>query len=402
MSRPDASPPAPRFRLWLRRQVVADGPYSVRFEVTDGKGILRVSRPGVLIDPPARPAALEERLTAAQLRASRFLLVWDGGRARQAHLLTRLQEASLAKLEPEKWHEVEVLVEGGFRHLVMPMLHNTRDADTEPTVAMSTRALAEAHAASTATVSFPFSPASLTHSAVHGGLPAAVPATMPPPVEYGIDGTTVLTADDLLPLADAEGDFDERTLFDGVPEEETEEDGPHRRRPMLAPEHDEFDAFGVDEDAAFAVDTPGHRLETQHVMRGVVEAVTFMPGAAHTDEEIMEAGEAEDELHELPAGDDSSDELIPGEDATDAILAANGVVVELAVSGPGVDAADAGIDTQEDEATVDDGDDLHDRQTTLVRHLRRQVADQKTRIQALEARIRELESLLAPAAAAEA
>lgn len=118
---PDSQAHPPRFRLWLRRQNVAEGPFALRFEVMDGKGILRVARPGVLIDPPARPVGLEERLTTQQLRSTRFILVWDGGRARQGHLLNRLDEAQLDRVELDRWHEMEIVVDGGFRYAVLAL-----------------------------------------------------------------------------------------------------------------------------------------------------------------------------------------------------------------------------------------------------------------------------------------
>lgn len=105
----------------MRRQNVAEGPFSLRFEVMDGKGILRVARPGVLIDPPARQVGVEERLSPQQLRSTRFILVWDGGRARQGHLLNRLEELQLDRVELDRWHELEVVVEGGFRYVVLPV-----------------------------------------------------------------------------------------------------------------------------------------------------------------------------------------------------------------------------------------------------------------------------------------
>lgn len=118
----DSQAHPPRFRLWIRRQNVAEGPFSLRFEAMDGKGILRVARPGVLIDPPARPVGIEERLSTAQLRSTRFILVWDGGRARQGHLLNRIEEPQLERLELERWHEMEVVVDGGFRYAVLPVI----------------------------------------------------------------------------------------------------------------------------------------------------------------------------------------------------------------------------------------------------------------------------------------
>lgn len=112
---------SPKFRLWLRRHPGGEGSYALRFEVQEAKGILRVSRPGVLIDPPARPMGLEERLTAPQLKTTRFILVWDGGRARQGHLLSRLEEPGLHSIEADRWHELEVLVDSGFRYVVIPL-----------------------------------------------------------------------------------------------------------------------------------------------------------------------------------------------------------------------------------------------------------------------------------------
>ena len=85
---------SPRFRVWIRRETESEGPFSIRFEVEEGKGLLRVARPGVLIDPPASPTGAESRLTGQQLRASRFLHVWDSGRSRQGYSLTRVDEAA--------------------------------------------------------------------------------------------------------------------------------------------------------------------------------------------------------------------------------------------------------------------------------------------------------------------
>jgi len=125
----DPLPPsaAARFRIWIRRRAEPQGPYSIRFEVTDGKGILRVVRPGVLVDPPARPSGFEERLTAAQVNTSRFLHVWDGGRYRQGHSFARLDEPRLESLPPERWIALESAAEGTLSMLLLPA-----DLDTEP------------------------------------------------------------------------------------------------------------------------------------------------------------------------------------------------------------------------------------------------------------------------------
>jgi hypothetical protein len=105
------------FRIWIRRSARAEAPFSVRFEVFDGKGILRVARPGILIDPPARVSGFDETLTIEQLKGSRFLHVWGAGRKRQSHILSRLDEARLDRLAADEWHELTVLTDGGYRYL---------------------------------------------------------------------------------------------------------------------------------------------------------------------------------------------------------------------------------------------------------------------------------------------
>jgi hypothetical protein len=108
----------PRFRFWVRRSPGEGAVYAIRFEVEGGKGLLRVARPGVLVDPPAKEAGFEERLTAAQVRASRFLHVWDSGRKRQGYVLSRLTDPVLGSLPPSSWEELHVVSDGGFCWLV--------------------------------------------------------------------------------------------------------------------------------------------------------------------------------------------------------------------------------------------------------------------------------------------
>ncbi len=111
---------AQRFHVWIRRGAESPGAFALRFEVLDGKGILRVTRPGLLSDPPARRTGLEERLTADQVRASRFLQVWDGGRYRQGHQLARLVDPRLASLPADRWVELLVEPHGKTPQLVLP------------------------------------------------------------------------------------------------------------------------------------------------------------------------------------------------------------------------------------------------------------------------------------------
>ncbi|MCK6523813.1 DUF4763 domain-containing protein [Myxococcota bacterium] len=108
----------PRFRFWVRRSPGEGAVYAIRFEVEGGKGLLRVARPGVLVDPPARESGFEERLTSAQVRASRFLHVWDSGRKRQGYVLSRLTDPVLGGLPPATWEELHVVSDGGFCWLV--------------------------------------------------------------------------------------------------------------------------------------------------------------------------------------------------------------------------------------------------------------------------------------------
>lgn len=109
---------APKFRFWVRRSPGEGAVYSIRFEVDGGKGLLRVARPGVLVDPPAREFGFEERLTSAQVRASRFLHVWEGGRKRQGYVLSRLTDVVLSELPLGSWEELSVVNDGGFCWLV--------------------------------------------------------------------------------------------------------------------------------------------------------------------------------------------------------------------------------------------------------------------------------------------
>lgn len=365
MSRVEAAPPP--FQLWIRRDGAADPQYAVRFEVKEGKGILRVSRPGMLIDPPARAQGLEERLTAAQLRSSRFLLVWDGGRARQAHLFTRMTEPELSRVRADTWWTAEVVVDAGIRQLQVPAAGYTAP-DEAPTAAV-----------------------------------------IDPAAELDREPEDLVTEEEAVPI-----------------------------NRLLPPDDDDLAAvFGVDDaDVAFAVDTPRTRMETHHVMLGAVEAVTFLPavgGPPSADHDTLEAGEADealeageaeealeageaDELHaattaafaDQPPEATGALEATSGPEATSAPEATSGPEVASAPEATNDPIADAKTMSDDElEVGADGGGDglsspvgdvgeLHDRQTTLVRHLRRQVADQRKRILELEARVRELEAVTAP------
>jgi hypothetical protein len=99
--------------------------------VFDGKGILRVARPGILIDPPARMSGFEEQLSSEQLKASRFLHVWGAGRKRQSHILSRLDDARLDRLAADNWYELTVVTDGGYRYLELENLSATLEEPAE-------------------------------------------------------------------------------------------------------------------------------------------------------------------------------------------------------------------------------------------------------------------------------
>lgn len=119
-SRP--TPHEPSFRIWIRRIEPPAGPLAIRYEMTDGKGILRQNRPGVVLDPPARPQGIETGLSAAQVRSARFLHVWGKGAFRQGYLLVRLTDAEIARLPDEEWIELVPAREAGQSWLSVPAI----------------------------------------------------------------------------------------------------------------------------------------------------------------------------------------------------------------------------------------------------------------------------------------
>ena len=86
---------SPPFRIWLRRMSSLERTFALRFEAFEGKGVLRVARPGVLVDPPARVSGYESDITAQNVRASRFLHVSGTARRRDTWFLSRLSDEQL-------------------------------------------------------------------------------------------------------------------------------------------------------------------------------------------------------------------------------------------------------------------------------------------------------------------
>lgn len=377
MQRPESSPPAPQFRLWIRRQAVAEGPYSVRFQAREGKGILRVSRPGVLVDPPARPEWTEERLSSAQLRSSRFLLVWDGGRARQAHLMTRLTETSLQALELGRWYEADVLVDAGFRHITVRP--DAPPAELDDSVTDHERP---------PTAAFPFSPAALTEVATRSPFNSrpSLAVFEPEDTEEERQVSALRPRDLASPTLIPVGEVDDPT-----------EESPPRRPTGF----DDEAFFGDDDEAIFSIDTPSNRLETAHVMRGAVEAVTFVPDGA--DDEPIDAGEADEGLLVGDGGDELGEEegLLAAHEADEELVAGDGEEMLAAVAAGELEAAEAEADGASAVQLVDgvepetESNPIGARQSPIIRHLRRQLLDAQHQIQKLEARVQELEAALA-------
>ncbi len=497
----------PKFRLWLRRLGVSENPFTLRFEVHDGKGILRVSRPGVLIDPPARQMGLEERLSMQQLRTTRFILVWDGGRARQGHQLSRLDEATLERVEVDRWHELEVVSDGGFRYLMLsvapvaapspqpkaksrrPSLNELRqeldsltfraEGDEDPDSALDSITgpvpvarkppLAEARSGGEVTEMPPVVPidppevksepprvlAPDTHEVAFakGGTrkprpprpadepdnddafvnsktlvndgdhlaaldapeptlprmpgPPAPPVPPPSPSLSEADDSDTLALDEAddsedaeaLALGEADGSEDAESLAlgeaDGSEEAESLPLGDSAERlatepmapppPAPAPMPSAFVGFtDEDEEAAFSVDLPSHRKSTEHVSvhRAVGDAVTSVDMSFAREElpplaEDLALPEPEEAPEEAPAPRGNGVFDHPG-----APPAPTGRPARPRRGSAEVAAALAG---EIDEAEVPG------RSTTLVRHLRRQLEEQRRRIAELEAQLAELQ-----------
>lgn len=117
-SRP--SPQEPPFRIWIRRIEPPAGPFAIRYEMSEGKGILRQSRPGVVLDPPARPQGIETGLSASQIRSARFLHVWGKGAFRQGYIFGRVTDPELGRLPEDEWVEMVVVHEGSQAWLTIP------------------------------------------------------------------------------------------------------------------------------------------------------------------------------------------------------------------------------------------------------------------------------------------
>lgn len=124
---PVSSPGEPGARLplraWVRRASPSTLTWAFRYEVEEGRAVLRVARPGVLIVPPARSRGHEDQLSADQLRTSVLLYVPNGPGPRRSCSLGRLDDRFLLELDPEVWTElrVELQTGNGQDHILPPL-----------------------------------------------------------------------------------------------------------------------------------------------------------------------------------------------------------------------------------------------------------------------------------------
>lgn len=110
----------PSFSIWIARLNEPDGPYGVRFEMSDSKGILRIPRAGVFVEPPARNIGVELRLSVDQLLNARFVHLWGRGSFRQTWIFNRVEALHLEQLQVGQWVEMFGELDGGLLFLLLP------------------------------------------------------------------------------------------------------------------------------------------------------------------------------------------------------------------------------------------------------------------------------------------
>ena len=129
----------PMFRLWLRRDERGAPRYSVRFDVGEGRALIRLNRPGVRLEPPSRRSGSAEGLAPAGLRSATFLHV--RGPSRDAWSFERLEDRVLEGIQDTEWRLLEASPSqagGGRLELppdeVLPPTQVYRVADLGPVV----------------------------------------------------------------------------------------------------------------------------------------------------------------------------------------------------------------------------------------------------------------------------
>ncbi|MDP2311502.1 MAG: hypothetical protein Q8P41_01240 [Pseudomonadota bacterium] len=437
----DATHTGARFQLWIRRRLEPEAPYSIRFEVTDGKGILRVSRPDVLIDPPARLSGFEDRLTAPQVATTRFLLTWDGGRQRQAHSLARLEEGQLEQLPEDRWIRLAAVTDGATRSLVLPteIERDPARVDDEPTWPRPQVVLAElqhelrqldARPPDDDRTELRRMPVPLTSEPIEAyGLPTdarvrraervdIVPRSTPPapprPVAAPPAAGAFATLDALLNASLLTGAVDDdQTVLMGGSALAIDRSGaavtpsrpvlprldPFPSPPLPTPEElmaiEAGEASGEDADDEF--DLVG--IESGQVLLEALEA----PGDDDDDDEREYTdpnARAQPEVTDI--GRSAAPEILQGSQITEPVTVFPYSPEEVASAARAAAPVEQGwvevVDVLEahaaDAAELAPRHDFHERNTTLVRFLRRRMAADRTRIAALERRVADLEAEL--------
>ena len=105
------------FNVWLRPD--RGGTFSVKFSVSEGRGVLRVSSPGVQVDPPTRTNDVITNLTWADLHAARFLLTPRRGQRRTYHF-SDLDAGHIEDIQADAWNSLEPDIINGRRTFLPP------------------------------------------------------------------------------------------------------------------------------------------------------------------------------------------------------------------------------------------------------------------------------------------
>ncbi|MDP2306723.1 MAG: hypothetical protein Q8P18_11930 [Pseudomonadota bacterium] len=452
MADADATNPGAAVRLWIRRTSEPHGAYTIRFEVADGKGILRVGRPGVLVDPPARPSGSEERLTAAQVSTTRFLHVWDGGRYRQAHALTRLTEAQLEGLPAERWVGLAFVTEGSALVLMLPSIPDVEEADgreparvdDEPTwprremLAVLQRELREMeakegeHDRTDIRSKPPDQPAAPRASRAEIVEIAPRAAARPPPPSEAPRAASVGPADPYASLdawlnspipsdPNDRGDEEQTILMGGsalaIDRMDGLRDPPRTALPSLPPlplpmdpyddlaieageapdddESDQFDLVAMDDGASGlleALEAPPDDDEMSEEDGEPLDEITDLGRPHKPENRHLQRSQITEPVTEIPIFRRSRDLPFADDEPPDEPSIGAGEAEEDEEDHPG-DQGEQGDPLLAPKA------EFHERNTTLVRFLRRRITSDRTRILALEQRVAELEALLARRAA---
>ena len=105
------------FNMWVRPD--RKETFDLKFFVNEGRGVFRISRPGILVDPPAKNDGVVTGLTLADLHATRFLLLPRRGNRRN-YLFSDLNLRLLDAMEVGNWNPLEPEIIDGQRSFLPP------------------------------------------------------------------------------------------------------------------------------------------------------------------------------------------------------------------------------------------------------------------------------------------